>query len=126
MSLALANTIAIFHGIFVIFLIVTVILAFFGQLKKYRKIEALLLIGIAGLIISFVATGECFLTGWEQQLREAAGQSYGDGFIATYLSKVGIQITGKISFWFLTTLVIIGVLSELYWNRKSWRKFLVK
>ena len=124
MSLILANIIAVFHGTFVLFLIVGVVLALFGQLKKYRKIEAILLVGIVITIISFLVTGECFITTWEIQLREAAGQSYGEGFIATYLGKIGIHISGKVSFWFLTILITIGLLSELYWNKKEIWNFL--
>ena len=123
MSLLLANIIAIFHGAFVIFLIIAAIFSLFGQLKKYRKIELTLFMGVAATIASFLLTGECFVTKWEQQLREAAGQSYGEGFIATYLAKIGINVTGNFSFWFLATIIKIVILSDIYWNRKEIKKF---
>ena len=116
----LANLIALLHGLFVLFLITGVIVSLTGKLKKNRKIEWLFVISLILTTFSFMIFGSCFLTNIEKALRARAGaESYEGGFISHYLGEFGIVVADNMVFWFLTILIVVGIFSEVYHNRKN-------
>ncbi len=109
--LILANIVMLFHLLLVLptIIIGPIILAFYN--KRINWFEFTMF--SAGIItaLSFISTGECFLTYWEQSLRTmAGGPSFTGGFVSHYLGKIGIIIEDMTTTVTLTTLIILGTL----------------
>lgn len=107
--LLLADAIAIFHGLAVVFLTAA---PFVFLLSKRRIIylERLFLASNIATVLSFITTRSCWLTDWEQQLRVAAGApSYQGGFIQHYAAQIGIVLPVNLTVGLAVVLFVAGI-----------------
>lgn len=115
MYLILANFVMLFHLLIVLptIIIGPIILLFVRRRIRWFEFTV---IGVGVITaVSFIFSGECFLTFWEQELRKAAGtQAFTGGFVSHYLSKIGIRIQDTTTTVTLTTLIILGAL-RVFW-----------
>ena len=95
MILFFVYALALFHGLIIMPIIIVVPVLLAVSQKKLRWLENIFIIVGSGAVLSFVLTGSCFLTDWEQALRTmiAPEFSYSGGFVVFYLSKVGINFS---------------------------------
>ena len=114
----LANSIALLHGLIVVPLLILGPIALLLLKKRIVWLERIFIIFGVITALSFLLTGACFLTTWEQNLRAAAGEpSYTQGFISHYLGEIGIKFPDLAAFITLTLAIIIG-----FWRILSLRK----
>ena len=116
----LANLLAILHTIFVVILVISFPFVLTGNLRKNRTFEGLFLFVAISTALSFAIFKSCILTGVEKSLRVLGGQqAYTGGFISHTLSKINIHVTDISVLWFLTSIITLSILAEIYWNRKA-------
>jgi hypothetical protein len=82
----LANLVAMVHTLVVTSVVLGGLAAITGVLRRYPRWELLYYVLLAGLIISELLFGRCFLTNWEKLLRNRhdPGSAYGGSFIGHY------------------------------------------
>lgn len=105
--------IALIHGVGVIFIFLSSLLSILGILKRFPRIEILYMVVAAAMLISFILSGGCTLTYFEQSLwkKAASPNTYSGGFISHYLELIGINIPDRLVFYGLIILISTGTLS---------------
>lgn len=115
-EIALANLLALLHGLAVIALVVAPFV-FVAARRRIRWLEQLFLVVGGVTASSYLATGECFLTTWEQRLRVSAAQetAYTSGFVSHYLSLAGINWPDGLTVPAAIILMTVGFGRLLHW-----------
>jgi len=113
----LADLLAMIHGVAVITLGSAPIILLASR-HRIRWLENLFLVVGAITAISFLVTGECFLTLWEQGLRAqfAPETNYTTGFISHYLRRAGLNWPDRITLPLAMVLVSLGLAGVLRWR----------
>jgi hypothetical protein len=104
-----------------LFLLVGTALVFTGRLAQVPFFERLYIGIIAATAFSYLFTGACVITTWEKELRRLylPDTDYEGGFIAHYLGELGIEVTDPGVFWFIVTVMTIGIVSLLYHRTRA-------
>ncbi|MBI4280050.1 MAG: DUF2784 family protein [Armatimonadetes bacterium] len=116
---ALADLLALVHGLVVIPTIAAAPWVFiFGRRRRIWLERLYLLVGGA-TAVSFLLTGECMLSVWENQIRARAapGTAYTGGFISHYAGWAGIPWRDKLTLPLAVSLIVLGVAALL---RRWW------
>lgn len=119
MYIVLANLVAFLHFAFIAFFIFAVVLSVQGKLENYRVIQVVFWMWLGGKMLSFIVLNACIFTTTEQYLRSLAGVGYTEGFIVHYSSQLGLTLSDITIAYLVLTPVIVGLLSELYWQRRK-------
>jgi len=114
--LILANLIALFHGFVVLPIITLGPIVLLLSKKRIKRLEKIFIYLGLPTVLSFVFTGGCFLTVWEQELRKTSGVSgYDGGFVRHYLGEIGIEFPDIATTIILTILLSAGFV-KLIWD----------
>src|SRR2546421_659130 len=113
---ALANVVAVTHGLIVLCVVVGSVAAVFGLLRRSRRIQWSFCSLLVALILSDLLLGSCALTELEKNLRNAAqaGSAYKESFIGHYFP----MLPPKVHDFAGPTLVVAGLAAIPYWR---WR-----
>jgi hypothetical protein len=114
MYLWLTWVIAFVHGLLVAGVTVGILLAIIGVIRRNARWERILYSLLAGLIVSELLFGACFLTLWEKSLRERhlSGSAYRGSFIGHYLPWLLVVVQG----WTSAALIAITILAAPFWR----------
>lgn len=109
--LMLIYLLVLVHISIVFVLTIGAVLAVFGVLNRYPGLRNGYLITVVLTILSFVFTGACFLTTWEQSLRRTylPETAYMGGFISHYLRLFGITVSDNVVLIYLVVTIVLGV-----------------
>ncbi len=113
----LAGLLAVIHGLALITL-ASAPTIFLASRRRVRWLEHLFLVVGAITAISFLATGECVLTLWEQRLRAqfAPETNYTTGFISHYLRRVGLNWPDSLTLPLALVFMTLGLAGVLRWR----------
>lgn len=115
----LANLLAAFHAIWVLYILIASALAVFGLLKHKAFIYTYGIL-VCSTAVSNAITDKCLWTVLEQQLRTAGGgPTYYGGFASHYLSSIGIHVSDLTVFFGLNIIMFTGLAAILYWKRNE-------
>ena len=116
----LADLIAMIHGLAVITLASAPIILLASR-RRVRWLENLFLVVGGITAISFLATGECVLTLWEQRLRAqfAPETNYTTGFISHYMRQAGLSWPDSMTLPLAMVLMSLGLAGVLRWRRQT-------
>ena len=117
-ELLLANFLALFHGLIVIPIMTITPFALWSSKRNFRLLENTYALFAIVTVVTYLATGECFLSRWEELLRTKTDPTaiYGEGFVRYYLGKVNINWPEEWTLYSGSALIILG-LTGFYYKR---------
>lgn len=114
--IVLADSLAVFHAIWVAYILIASGLAIFGLLRHKALIYTYGIL-VCSTAVSNALTDKCLWTVLEQNLREAGGgTTYYGGFASHYLSSIGIHVTDLTVFFGLNAIMFSGLIAVLFWK----------
>ncbi len=119
MHIALANFVALLHFAFIAIFVFAIVLSVQGKLSQNKIIQAFFWLWLGGKILSYVLLNACIFTMTEQYLRGLAGVGYEEGYIAHYASQIGLELSDTTIAFLVVAPIVVGVISELYWQRRK-------
>ncbi len=113
LNLLIANSIAVFHGLVLIPLIVVAPLIFWFKEKRYRRLETLFLLASTATVLSITIFNYCLLSDWEYYFRAKIDPTttYSTGFVVDYMDKFGIYWTDNLTIFVGGFFIIFGVVA---------------
>jgi uncharacterized protein DUF2784 len=102
----------VFHILITLGVIAGGLLAITGGFKRLPKLGRIYGTVAVLVALSYVLTGACILTTLERHLRQTylPETAFSNGFVAHYLSFIGIYISDLMAFWIMTSAIVLGVL----------------
>lgn len=94
MYAALADLIAVLHGVIFVFVLVSALAALCGRLRRHPRWEAAFYLLAIVIAVFEYGLGGCPLTGWEKSLRdlEEPGSAYPGSFVGHYLPWLNMRL----------------------------------
>ncbi len=113
-------TLVIFHGLIVVpAVFVSPFILIFSK-KNLKWLENVFIVAGGGTLLSYALLGSCFLTNWENTLREMVDPNlaYSGGFVSYYLGKIGINFPDTATTWTMAILSFMGIIAIA--KRRKW------
>lgn len=121
MYLLIANSIAVFHGLVLIPLLVLAPWVFWLSPRRYKWLEATFALAAIATILNTVLLNYCLLSQWEYFFRSKIDPStfYSDGFVVEWMRKFGIYWTEDMTIWIGGFFIAVGLLGLI----KSYKNY---
>lgn len=118
LTITLLGLYTLAHLVIVLIIILGSYAALLGLLRRAPALEKVYFVTIGATIASYVLTGSCFLTEWDQALRARywPETAYSRGFISQYMTRFGFDLNDWHVFYFLVITISLGILGSLYYH----------